>query len=291
MLMGEGPVLNSTPADGSVYTFRTRPYSDFAPPLTGRFSALKVLGSSKDLVVVAVPDCIRATPPTLDDVRASAILHEYRFVHTGEPAIWGVPAEWWDVLDLDSTTLLGTLPLSPDETRIASEILTVRVGWSVSSMRRADYAAEGEWRWANDNESFVAEQEHVTLRIAAQQAAEQKRLKNRLRSLTWEQLLSEVPFQGWTPSPPYPPEALTREARAVVHGTCRSLQALGPKPRKSDVRRLLRECVEWFNRANEQAGGVIETEERENICALLEEMAFVARHRSLVNEIDSWRSW
>jgi hypothetical protein len=77
----------------------------------------------------------------------------------------------------------------------------------------------------------------------------------------------------------------------VIHQTCRALRALGTKPPKSDVRRLLKECVEWFNKADEQANGVIETEEREDICAVLEEIAYVARQKSLVNEIEDWRTW
>ncbi len=126
---------------------------------------------------------------------------------------------------------------------------------------------------------------------AARRAAQEERHKNRLRGLTWEQLLRETPFERWSPSPPFPPEEFTREARNVVHDTCRALRALGSKPRKPDVRRLLREFVEWFNKADEQTGGVIEAEEREDICAVFEEMAYVARQKSLVDEIDDWRTW
>ncbi len=36
---------------------------------------------------------------------------------------------------------------------------------------------------------------------------------------------------------------------------------------------------------------VIETEEREDICAILEEMAHVARQKVLVDEIDECREW
>jgi hypothetical protein len=291
VLVGDDPVLKSPPADGSVYAFRTRPYSEFAPQFTGRYGALKVLGSSKVYVVVAAMDCIRSTQPTLDDVRAASIVREHRFAHTGAAAIWGINAERWDVSELDSMTLLGTLPLSAGEMQTASDVVNMRPGSSFASMSRANYAVEGEWRWTNDREAFAAEHEQVLSRNAAKRAAEQERLENRLRGLTWEQLLGEVPLQRWNRSPPFPSEAFTREAREVVHKTCRSLQSLGPKPRKPEVRRLLRECVEWFNRADEQGGGVIETEEREDICAVLEEMAFVARQRSLVDEIDDWRSW
>jgi hypothetical protein len=57
------------------------------------------------------------------------------------------------------------------------------------------------------------------------------------------------------------------------------------------VRSILKACVEWFNKADAEAGGVIETEEREDICAVLEELAFVARQKALVEEIDTWREW
>jgi len=36
---------------------------------------------------------------------------------------------------------------------------------------------------------------------------------------------------------------------------------------------------------------VIETEEREDICKVLEELAAAAGQRSLIDEIDGWRSW
>lgn len=39
---------------------------------------------------------------------------------------------------------------------------------------------------------------------------------------------------------------------------------------------MLKACVEWFNEADERAGSVIETEEREDILSTLEEMAHVA---------------
>jgi hypothetical protein len=55
------------------------------------------------------------------------------------------------------------------------------------------------------------------------------------------------------------------------------LQALGPKPKKAQVRATLKSGVEWFNAKDAEFHGVIETEEREDICLLLEELAFVAR--------------
>ena len=54
---------------------------------------------------------------------------------------------------------------------------------------------------------------------------------------------------------------------------------------------MLKRTVEWFNAADEAAGNVIETEEREDIMTALEEIAHAARHKALVPEIDEWRDW
>jgi hypothetical protein len=284
-------VSDPLPARGSVYSFRTAPLSEFAPQITNRYGVLKVLGSNGLCVVIAVLDYISSKPPTLNDVRACNVLRERRFSHTGRPAACGINAEWWNLSDLDEMTPLGTVPLCAEEVQLASKNLDHLPGSVFSTIDYANYAAEGEWRWANDREALVAEQERVSVQQAAKRAAKEERQRNRLRGLTWEQLLGETPFERWSSSPPFPSAEFTREARNVVHGTCRALRALGSKPRKPEVRRLLRECVEWFNKADEHAGGVIETEEREDICAVLEEMAYVARQKSLVDEFDNWRTW
>tara|TARA_R110000787_G_C13432148_1_gene445678 strand:+ start:3087 stop:3941 length:855 start_codon:yes stop_codon:yes gene_type:complete len=282
---------NPVPIDGSVFSFRTRPFSEFAPPATDRFAAFKVLASNHQFVVVAVQGGIWNAAPTLSDVSVCGILHVRRFLDTGRPAVWGINIEEWKLSEIDEPVLLGALEVSADEIGLAEKIFNFLPGSVISSMDGASMAAEGEWRWVNDRGALEAEREQVRARAAAQRAAQETRMKNRLRGLTWEKLRSETPFERWTTSPPYPSEQFTREARMAIHRACETLQELGPKPKKTDVRKVLRTLVEWFNRADDEAGGVIETEEREDICAALEEIAFVARQESLANEIDEWRTW
>jgi hypothetical protein len=149
----------------------------------------------------------------------------------------------------------------------------------------------GHWRWANDREAFVIEFEKKNAKNEAERAAKEERYRTRLSKLTWEQLQSETPFERWTPSPPFPPEEFTEAARATIRSARDALRDLGPKPRRADVRAVLKKTVIWFNEADVKAGGVIETEEREEICAVLEELAHVARQKGLVDEIDEWRDW
>lgn len=284
--------MPTAPSAGQVYSFRTKPYSEFAPPETGRFAAFKIIGTSDKLVAVAVLDGIWTNPPSLVDVLGASVIVEHRFAWRGKKATFGVNAEWWHPdQDLQDLVYLGVGKITADERSEAATILGFGVGSRFATINSANHAAEGEWRWKNDHEAFVEEQKLKQAKNDAERAAKEERYRNRLSKLTWDQLLSETPFSNWSPSPPYPPEDFTKAARKVIHDACVALRELGPKPRKPAVRAILKNTVNWFNGADKAAGGVIETEEREDIYGCLEEMAFVARQKSLVEEVDQWREW
>lgn len=281
----------STPSVGTIDAFRTSPFSEFAPPTPGRHAALKVIGMSDKVVAVAVLDGIWRSTPTFKEADKAPILCEHRFAHTGRPAVFGVYRDWWRPSDLDGLKSLGKSRVSPEESSLAANTTGFGVGSRSAALRWANFAAEGEWRWTHDREALVAESRQVEARNKATREAEEERYRNRLVKLTWEQLLAETPFERWASSPPFPPADFTTAARGVIRDACKTLEALGPKPKKAAVRAVLKHCVEWFNIADEKAGGVIDTEEREDIYVVLEEMAFVARQKQLVDEIDVWREW
>lgn len=289
---GEHLPLPSAPDEGQVYAFRTEPYSEFAPPETGRYAAFKILGATDTQVAVAVLDGIWPEAPALNAMRASSIVNEHRFAHTGKPAIFGVNRDWWEPeKDLNELSYIGRLAVSRAERSFAKGIFEFAPGSRFSTIHAVNYAAEGEWRWSNDQAAFVHEHELNKAKQEAERAAKEERYRTRLSKLTWDQLLAETPFDNWSPSPPFPPEEFANAARKVIREACLAIQKLGPKPRKAEVRKVLKQTVQWFNDADERAGGVIETEEREDICAVLEEMAFVARQKALAEEIDAWRDW
>lgn len=279
------------PLTGNVYAFRTAPYSEFAVTATGRFAAFKVLKSDKKCVVIAVLDGIWSASPAPAEVRRASILREYRLAHSGQLAVFGMHIKGWAPSELGGLVLLTNERVTAEETIIADRIASFAAGSRFSTLLAANYAAEGEWRWAHERDAFLVEAERERARDEAKRIAHRERYRTRMSKLTWDQLLAETPFERWSPSPPFPPEEFVIRARTVVRDAQRDLRALGARPRKSDVRAILKTCVEWFNHADVQAGGVIETEEREDICAALEEMAYVARQKELVHEIDNWRSW
>jgi hypothetical protein len=279
------------PSAGNVYAFRTSPFSEFGPLETGRYAAFKILGADEKLVVIGVLNGIWNAPPGLEIVRGAAILRAERFGCSSHPEVFGLNADWWTPSDLQAVVLLGDDRISAEDKRLAAQVASYAPGSRYSTLETADRVAEAEWRWAHDRDALIAEYQQKTAQDELARAAREERYRNRLKNLTWATLLAETPLERWSPSPPFPSAEFTSEARETIRAACIALNALGPKPRKAEVRAVLKTCVEWFNAADERAGGVIETEEREDICAMLEEMAFVARQKDLVDELDQWRNW
>lgn len=283
--------MESIPPEGQVFGFRTSPSSEFAPQETNRFGAVKVLGVNSDTVVMAVLNGTFEAMPALNQVASCEILRMNRFAHNNREAVFGFAKSWWSESELTELTLLGIFPISNEERARAQSHFSYAVGSVWSSLRFADHAVEGEWRWDNDRARLMEEREKITAQQEAKRKAQQERYENRLRKLTWQQLLSETPLKRWTGKSPFPDAAFTDGARQALREAMISIQALGAKPKKKDVRAIMKRCVLWFNKNDETHSGPIETEEREDICMVLEEIAFVAKHKSLVHEVDEWRTW
>lgn len=276
--------MRERPQPGQLYAFRTEAGAD-------RHAVFKIIGASPDTIAVAILDGVWGQPPSAEEARESGVLAEHRFSFGGRPAMFGLNSDWWSPAELPDQCLLGFGDISAEEAEAAHRILHLRVGCHYHPLSGASHTVEGEWRWANDREAFVAEVERHNAKMEAARVARAERYQTRLKGLTWERLLSEDPLARWSPSPPFPPAEFTNAVRLRLHEAGRTLQAMGPKPRKAEVRAVLKACVLWLNEADAQAGEVIETEEREDLCAALEEIAFVARHPALIEEVGDWMTW
>ncbi|MGO4740294.1 hypothetical protein AB4099_27365 [Bosea sp. 2KB_26] len=151
------PSHEGLPPAGTVYAFRTRPYSTFAPAETGRYSTFKVIGSNQKHVAIAVLDGVWEEVPTLMQAEQAQILKEHRFAHNGRLAVFGVIADWWEPSELNAVTFLGKIGVRTPEAVLAAKIASSAIGTRYSTLRTINYAAEGEWRWRNDRGALLAE--------------------------------------------------------------------------------------------------------------------------------------
>jgi len=257
--------------------------NEFSSRETGRYAALKVLGLKDECICIVVLDRVFDHHPDMTEISDLPWLEKVRFSFRGEPAWCCVPLDWDN--DLEDLRYVGTIALTQDDMRLLAACRAYGP-WSGAS---AD--AEGEWRWRNDRAALQAEVERSNQAREANRAAQGERYKKRLKTLTWAKLLEEQPLPRWNEHPPFPPPDFVGAARERIRSTILELQALGPRPSKAMVRATLKACVEWFNAKDAEFRNVIETEEREDILAALEELAVVARQRSLLREIDEWREW
>jgi hypothetical protein len=266
-----------------IYSFHTAPLPPGIASKTSRYAAIKVLDVKNGEIFYTVLDGIFDAPPSLADVVGRPPLVNTRLAFDGKSACH--VNRITDENGLREFRHVGIAPLTDDERALLSGSL------AYGSWVSANFAAEGEWRWHNDRDAFVAEMEQFQREREAQWAAESERYHKRLKSLTWEQLLAETPFAGWDDDPAFPPRELVAAARERIRAAVMELQSLGPKPKKAAVRAVLKACVQSFNDMDAAFGPIIETTVREDICEALEELAFVAKHKSLAEEIAEWRDW
>jgi hypothetical protein len=266
-------------APGEIYSFATRASHRPDAPLSGRYAALKIIGLEKGFVCAAVLDGAFSAPPSLADVAMLGVLPQLRFSFKGAPAVVRSPMGWQNALD--DFRYLGMGAVSDAEREMAARAN------SIGTWNAASSYAEGEWRWRNDRVAYEAEIE----RDRAEARAKIDAARARIKAATFGRLLAETQFTRWDPHPPYPPPAFVTQARARIRKAVADIQAHGASPRESDVRAVMKDVVEWFNAKDAEFDGIIETEEREDICDVLAEIAYAARHPELIEEIENWRDW
>lgn len=291
-------------AVGDFYGFRLFSPPSHSPPDRARYGAFRVFevidaGSPgangpfrfPNSITIATLQGVFHAPPTLDEV-ANLPVQIWAWpqgAFSGRPAVFVVLLGVQPPGPLVELRWLGNVALTAAERSWFDNLPPTPKpfgGWWAIGWR-----AQNEWLWEHDRERLAAETERDEEERGATDAAAAQRNQARLKGLTWERLLSETHFERWKDSPPFPPPEFTAAARAEIERTIRSLAALGPKPQKAAVRAELRKCIDLFNAADTRAGEVIETEEREDVMLLLADICSVARHRSLIEEIDAWRTW
>lgn len=270
--------------DGSIFSFRTSALYEDSPTDTGRYGAIKVIGRTPHMVILAALDGVWSQPPTLAQVTACGVLRRRRPSFENTPALAGI--------DPDGPTFLAELALvGQGELAAVERKYAVRfkdetnIGTSFSTPEILDQDVEAEWRWEHNRAAFAAEQARDAARHEAARQRERGH-ETRMQNLTWEQLLAEQPFAHW--QPPHPPKDFIAQATGRVHQTTANLAALG-RPRKRATRKELRELAQWFTQADEQYGAIAAV--REDILLVFEELAHAAQHPTLTYEISDWVPW
>lgn len=285
---------------GEIYSFKTSPYYKYGTQDTKRYACLKILAPENttvqpydSLVDYVVLESVFSAPPKLDEVRGLGALIQKRFMFgqltafqrmSKNPpknfATCSARSDWEP--DLLEFVLVGFLPLTDEEKELGKK------NTSYSAWNFASVNAEGEWRWQHDKEKLLTEHALHKQEIERRKQVEKERFENRLSKLTWDKLLAEDWFERWKESPPFPPQPFKDELRQRIHLSISELQSLGEKYPRAKVRRILNSLVNDITALDKKFDFVIETEEREDIYNVFDDITFLTKQRVLMEEIPDW---
>lgn len=182
-------------APGTVYGFRTSPLFPDSHPITDRYGAMVILGHREKMAMLGVLDGVWTSLPTIEAAKSCNLLRSNRFALNNRPAAFACMAD--EKPTLEKFTHLGEIELTPAMQKAASKFLRGQViGMHLSTSVMAAHDVEGEWRWANDRDALITEQERDARRREAERTKEREYQENRLKHLTWEQLLTESPLDN-----------------------------------------------------------------------------------------------
>ena len=285
---------------GEIYSFKTSPFYKFGEQDTGRYACLKILDPEttidqpKDtLVTYVVLDGIYEASHQLSEIGEMNPLVRKRFMFgqltpfqkmSKNPpknvATNSARSDWEP--DLLEFSLVGTLPISDEEQLLGKK------NASYSAWRFASSDAEGEWRWEHDKERLLIEHELQKQENERRKQLEKERFENRLSNLTWEKLAEENLFERWIESPPFPPKPFRDVLTELIRTTIGDLRGMGKTCPRAKVRKRLKSLVDDITALDQEFDFVIETEEREDIYNVFDDLTFLSNQRVLMAEIPDW---
>lgn len=143
-----------------------------------------------------------------------------------------------------------------------------------------------EWRWLNERDAYLAERRAWLAELEAKQKQRKKAEQERKAKLTLSKLKNADPTARWVSRPI---ESMA-EVRQILADCLLALRELGRKKPEARVLAILRQAVEALNRANGRRQ-FIDTSEREDLCAHLEDLASACGLRELGDFTFEWREW
>jgi len=281
---------------GDILAFQIIPDPDNGQINAGRWGVIKVLNvDANECATVQVYANLYDTLPKLGWFARPTPLIERRFPHL-ERSRRQAPSTP-TLLEAESVKLPNVQRIKA-KSKLTKFEATVKANIE-SGVHLGSYMAwstivmiiDEEDRAQRDRSSWEADVARRTAENEARFRANQERMDARLKGITLAQLASEKPFIAWDERTKIIPPAYRERARDRIRTLIATLEALGEKPRRPAVRKELRACVEWFNEVDGTMGYAIETEEREDIYAALEEICWACKQKPLVHEIENWRDW
>lgn len=226
-------------------------------------------------VLVATSAWIGEKPPASTDPALRPFLQITRYISKGMAEI-----TWIDEPVPRDFKTLGVIPPTSDERKMKCD--------TSSSWETCPIMLLGQWRWEHDRQALLAEESVEEMREDEELAARAKEIDRTRKSMTLEQLSRRRFFAGWKNMPP---KDAIRASREIMKKAVKAMIDLGPSPTKAKRKKVLKECIEDFNKLDRTMNRFIETSERDDICAEFDLLVHACGLGELDNQADEWRDW
>lgn len=281
---------------GDLIAFRIGTQEGFSAPNKDRWGCMKVLhaGNPKQpSISVSVKDGLWKDKPSFWQALRAPILIEKRFGAgslVSGPLIFTTSVDW--ELDLLDVEVLGrAFWFNSIERKARKNIRQDGYYHSIAPIDHAPHSIDHEYRAEFDAELWSAELDAYRERQQRERQVREQWEKTRLKSITLGALRDETQFADWEERVRIVPREFTQAVRDKSNEVIAQLVNLGPKPRRKDVRSVLKDYYSWLNAFDGSFGYLIETEEREDLVQFAEELCWATKQKPLIQEMDNWRDW
>jgi hypothetical protein len=253
------------------------PGATYLIPLTdGRFGLCRVIRRDenkfgyKEVVLAELSSWIGTKAPDLTD---PGLRHALKLTHHK----WRGQAErvWTDDPPPPSFKYLGCIEPTAKERRVSCK--------SHGSWAAFPYQRLMQWRWENERAQVLAEDEERQRQEEAQRTTQAEKRK----TPTLGRLRRNTPFKEWQG---HVPTETIRASRKIIRDSIDAIRALGTKPSRKGVLRVIRTGVERFNDLD-AATPFISTIEREDIAESFNDMAEACGLKDIDDVTEDWRDW
>jgi hypothetical protein len=251
----------------------------FAMPLEdGRVGICRVIRKEvKEIpcALVAASDWIGNKPPQLNDpaVRRILVLNHHNWRQQLETL-------WVSSPPPKEFRLIGKIDVLPKDLKLDCNSYAA---WNSLSIQ-----VLAQWRWDNEREAVLAEDEiHKTLE-SAKRIESVKRRAEYLSTISFLKLLAKDSFPTWKN---YPPKAAKEGCQNIIQSFIRALNTAEKPLNRNFVIKELQKCIEELNSFDFQNKNFIETVEREDLSEVLEDILNAAEFPDLIEKVEDWRDW
>jgi len=284
---------------GDLVAFQIGETTDFSAPNRDSWGVAKILdlGDEKDgSFSLSVKSGLWTEKPTQWKVFRTRLLVERRFKTLGtnklkpEPLIFTTTFDC--VIDLQEAIVIGReLWFNSIERQARRKISKDGYFYKIADIDLAPRSIDHEYRakfdekrWKSEIKAYGEKQDRI-------RREREEREKQRLKKVTIPVLREETQFEDWDNRTQIVPPEFALGVRKRSKELLNDLEALRAKPRRKDVRGLLKEYISWLNKFDGSFGYAIETEEREDLMVFVEELCWATKQKPLISEADSWRDW